>query len=170
MVANFVNQRPRLRLKARLLERVIDAVALIAIALTIGVVVWKWPSLPNRIAHHFDFAGKPDAWGGRWVLLFLPAVSIAMYILLTAVSRVPHRFNYAWEINEQNAERQYRIARSMLSMLKAEIAIMFFFITWAMIRSAQENSASLGKGFLPLVIGAICVTAMVHLVLAYRAR
>ncbi len=163
-------ERPRLRLKTRPPEHAINAVALLALAVTIGMVMLAWPALPNRVAHHFDFAGNPDAWGGRWVLIFLPAISVAMFVLLTFVARSPHRFNYAWAITEQNAERQYRIALSMLLMLKAEIAMVFGYMTWAIIRSARDNSASLGRGFLPLVVGAVFMTLVVHLVAAHRAR
>lgn len=163
-------ERPRLQLKRRPVELAIDVVALLVIAFNIVMVIRAWPTLPDRIAHHFDFAGNPDSWGGKWILIFLPAVSIILYAILTGVSRIPHRFNYLWEITPQNAERQYRIALSMLLMLKAEVATMFCYLTWVMIRSASENFATLGRLFLPVVVGAIFLTIVIHLVAASRAR
>ena len=170
MAPNSIAERPQLRLKLRPLERLIDAVALLAVASTIGMVMIAWPGLPDRIAHHFDFAGNPDAWGSRGVLAFLPAISAAMYALLTFVSRSPHRFNYAWAITEQNAERQYRIGRSMLLTLKAEVAILFAYMTWIMIRTASDNSESLGRAFIPIVVGSVLLTITTHLAAAFRAR
>jgi uncharacterized membrane protein len=159
-----------MRFKMRPSEHAINVVASFGVAATIAMVILAWRTLPDRIAHHFDFAGSPDAWGGPSVLLLLPAISVAMYAMLTFVAHSPHRFNYPWPITEQNAERQYRITLSMLLMLKAEIAIMFCYITWVIIRSANDNNASLGRAFLPFVVAAVFLTLLVHLAAAYRAR
>lgn len=162
--------RPQLKLNRRAADIAIEIVSLVAIAINIGLVLFNWSSLPDRIPHHFDFAGKPDAWGGKWVLLLLPAISFVMYAALTGVSRIPHRFNYIWQITQANAESQYRIALSMLSILKALVMTMFAYMTWATIRSAGGDSAGLGRLFLPVVLGSLLLTIVVHILASYRAR
>ncbi len=159
-----------MRLKKRPVDYAVEAVAILAIVATTSIIARSWGELPDLIPRHFDFAGNPDAWGRKSTLLFLPAVSMGLYIMLTVVSRAPHRFNYPWEITEQNAERQYRIALSMIQMLKAEVMMLFCYITWATIRSANLANMGLGSLFLPLVLGIVFTTIFIHVLAAARAR
>lgn len=53
--------------------------------------------LPERLATHWNFAGKPDGWSGRaeaaWML---PAVALALWGILWLLPRIdPRRANYA---------------------------------------------------------------------------
>ncbi len=162
--------RPVLRVPRSPLDYVAEVIALAGVVGCIVSVVGSWNALPEKIPHHFGFSGEPDAWGGKWVLVFLPAVAFVMYIGLTVLSRIPHRFNYWWAINEQNAAKQYRVAVSMVGWLKAEVVWMFAFITWTTIRVAMGKSEGLGAAFLPVVLGVVFGTVAVHLVLAYRRR
>lgn len=163
-------ERPRIKIERGVVDMVIDVIAIGAIAATIGLIAFHWSRLPERIPHHFDLAGKPDAWGGRWLLVILPVISILLCISLTAVSRIPHRFNYLWAITPENAESQYRIALSMLAILKVIIAIMFAYMTWITIRVSQESAPGLGLLFMPVFGGGILINIVVHLLAAYRAR
>jgi uncharacterized membrane protein len=162
--------RPRLNIERGPVDVIVEALSLLALAATVGLVAFHWSALPDRIPHHFDLAGRPDAWGGKWILLLLPAMSLILYTALTGVGRYPHRFNYVWPITPQNAAGQYRIAISMLAMLKVLIAILFAYVTWMTIRTATGESAGIGRMFLPLFLGAIFVTVFAHLVAAHRAR
>lgn len=162
--------RPRLTLDRRPTDIVIEVISLGALAINIGLILFNWPSLPDRIPHHFDFAGKPDAWGGKGVLFLLPAISLIIYIMLTGISRIPHRFNYIWEITPANAESQYRIALSLLAILKAIVMTMFAYIAWATIRSAHGHEAGLGPLFLLIVVGSIFATIITHLIAASQAK
>ena len=156
---------PVLRLEKRGPEIVIEAIAVLGLVMTVVLLIVSWSSTPEIIPHHFDFAGKPDSWGCRWVLVIMPIFSIALYVFLSAVSRFPHRFNYPWPITSANAERQYRIALSLMLVLKTEIVYLFGFITLNMMRSQ-----GLGPGFLPIVVATLLGTILVHLVVAHRAR
>jgi len=43
-------------------------------------------------------------------------------MLVTIVSRYPHTSNYPFPIIEANAERQYRLARELMSMMRVTLS------------------------------------------------
>lgn len=49
-----------------------------------GLAAWLWPGLPERIPMHFDFAGRPDGWVEKSVLVWfgLPALATAVSAVL----------------------------------------------------------------------------------------
>lgn len=160
----------RVKLKRTPLDVVIEGVPVFAMVATVALVATSLHSLPQRIPHHFNLVGIPDGWGSKSVLLFLPAISLVLYAALTAVSRRPDRFNFPWGITEQNVERQYRIALSLIARLKAEVMILFAYLTWGTIRVAEGRSSGLGGLLLPFVLVALLTTVAVHLLAAQRAR
>ena len=93
-----------------------------------------------------------------------------MYIGLTILNRYPHIFNYPVEITEQNAVRQYEIARSLLCALKAEIVWIFTYIEWRTIQVASDQAVGLSPLFLPILLVLIFGTIGLSLFRAYRAR
>ena len=48
------------------------------IAGQVGLALWLWPELPERIPTHFDAAGNPDGWGSRDVEWFLISALMAV--------------------------------------------------------------------------------------------
>jgi hypothetical protein len=55
-------------------------------------------------------------------------------------------------ITAENAERQYRLARQFLAVLKAELIWVFTLINWASIGVALERCNGLGIFFLPVFL------------------
>ncbi len=168
---NLSTQRPvgtRAPLSAG--EIVLEILAAGGCVLCVLIVALSWASLPETIPHHIDFSGKPNAWGTKKVLWLLPALALILYAGMTFVSRYPHRFNYLVPITEANAFRQYRIARGLLTWLKAEVVFLFAFLEWAIVRVAWGTTETLGALTIPVILALILATVVVHLVLAYRAR
>jgi uncharacterized membrane protein len=148
----------------------LDALAAIALFFHIGLVAYSWSSLPERIPHHFNAAGVPDRWGGRWILILLPAIALVLYAGLTVVAAVPRIWNWPIVITPENAARQYRIGRSLLGWLKVEIVWLFLVITWSMISVARGAAAGFDGWFVLVFVGAIFLTIAVHLVMVFRWR
>lgn len=142
--------RPRLDLPRSGLEIVLDLTSLIITVLIWVYLIYAWKELPNRIPTHFGFSGVPDAWGGKGSLLFLPIMGTGLYLLLTIIKRFPQSFNYLVTITEENAQRQYKNVRTMMSWLTVELAILFFFLEYQSVLAAQSGSSGLGVLFLPV--------------------
>ena len=115
-------KRPVLRFNRTRLEWNLEILTLIAVAAGFIIVFVSWSTLPERIPVHFGFDGLPNGWheGKGWIL-FLPVVDLAFYLMFLIVGRKPHLFNFAWEVNEKNAPRQYRLAVAFITVLKTEL-------------------------------------------------
>lgn len=142
----------------------------VAVVLAFVAPAWNWSALPREIPTHFTFSGEPDAWGNRGMLWMLPAITAVSFASLAFLARFPHIFNYLWKITEENAPRQYALARRLLFAMAAEVAWLFLYITWRMIRTAFGEVHGLGWAFLTIVLVVMAGTITVYLVNAARAR
>ncbi|WP_081838431.1 DUF1648 domain-containing protein [Thermogemmatispora carboxidivorans] len=162
--------RPVVRLPLSPLEIGIEVVALVSIALNIYLTVQAWGTLPARIPGHFNLAGQPDAYTNKADLLYYPIFSTIAYIFMTLLSRIPQFFNYPWAITEENAARQYRLARGLINWLKLLLIWILVYAEWLTIEVATKQATGPGAlGFIGLVLCMLLSTA-VYIVVARRAR
>jgi len=149
----------------------LELAALAALALGIWAVARAWPELPERIPMHFDLAGRPDGWGSRGTVLLLPGASLFLYLMLSAVQRIPARwYNYPVALTEENRARQYRLARDLILSLKAAVLGLFAHITYALVETALGRAAGLGPWLIPAWLVVIFGTVGLYLARALRAR
>lgn len=162
--------RPILPLPKTGADIALEMAAAILLAAFVVTVVAAWNTLPDRIPTHFNWQGEPDAFGGRANVLWLPAVALAQYLLLTVLSRMPHRLNFPWPITADNAARQYRLVQRFLAVLKTLLVALFFLLfleTWAV---ANGAAVVLGVFGLPLLMGPILLALAWYVWCARRAR
>lgn len=160
-----MNDRP-LPPPLRATELIYEIPALLGL---VFLAVWPaihWSSLPETVPTHFGFDGEPDGWGDKRSIWILPGIALALYLMLTAAMRFPHRFNYLWPITPENAARQYAFARRLISLLKIEIVWTFAFLTWRMTEIARGDAARLGAAFLPVMLIALLATVTWYLIKA----
>lgn len=56
--------------------------SLLLIAFAIGLSIWAYPQLPEKVASHWNFAGEVDGWSSRlFHAIFFPALLIGMYVM-----------------------------------------------------------------------------------------
>ena len=146
-----------------------EVVAVSGLLFHIALVTRAWISLPATIHVHYGFSGQPDAWGGKIELLELPAVSILLYLGLTVLARYPHKLNYPWAITERNAERQYRLAKSLVGAVKGLLVWLFTAISWQTIHVAMGQSGGLGGAFVAVILGVTGITVVIYVLLARSA-
>lgn len=148
----------------------LEVPAVVGIAALIVLPLLKWSSLPEKIPTHFGFSGEPDSWGAKWIIWLLPGIGLVLYGFLTIAVRFPHRFNYPWPINEENAQRQYALARTLIALIKIEVIWLFAFLAWRSIEIANGNATGLSAAFLPVVLVVLLGTVTWYLVRAQSAR
>jgi len=165
MTIGDIEQRPLPDLSRGPVEIIIEAIAFLGLVGVIVLIAVSWGNLPDRIPHHFDFSGRPDAWGGKWILVLMAAIPAVLYAMLSVFGRIPHRFNYLWPITAANAPQQYRIAVSLLRILKTEVMFLFGLLTLRIIQSQ-----GLGWAFVPIVIATFAMTIVSHLIAAFFRR
>lgn len=139
----------------------------------IGSVVYlamEWSNLPTTIAIHFNGKGEPDGWGSKWITVILPAISMLLYVLFAALSRIPHRYNYPVAITEQNAARQYLLSRKLLGWIGLESVMLCCYLQWAFLQSVKDSGDGLGLWSLPIILAVFLGTVAVYLVKAFRTK
>ena len=155
------------------MRRILGAVSVAALAFLawVTLVAFVGPHrLPGRIPARFDLAGKPVAWGTPRMLLLLPAVAGALYLLITWVSRYPSAFNFPVRVTPGNRPHLESIALNMSAWLKAELICLLTWIQTAMILSAWHGRSALSPALMPVAIGVIFATIGWHFAAMWRAR
>lgn len=163
-------KRPVLNIPLSPTEVFLEAFAAIGLVTILVLTYRYWPVVPSMIPTHFGVTGMADAWGGKETLLLLPTVSVLMYATMTLISRYPQLYNYPWPITGQNAEIQYRLARSFMVCSKTEIMWLFTFIQWKTVQTAAGKAEGLGTAFLPVFLVFIIGTLAIYLYRAYSLR
>lgn len=163
-------RQPKLEIPRSRTESILEFVSGGVFLCLIILLFQNWERIPDSIPTHFGGSGKPDDWGSKYTLLLLPSILVIIYSGFTVLSRYPHVYNYPWRITEENAERQYLLARTFLCWLKLEIILLFTFIEWTTIQVAFRYSEGLGLTFLPISLIVIFGTIGMYFWLAYKAR
>ncbi|MBT4501429.1 MAG: DUF1648 domain-containing protein [Gemmatimonadetes bacterium] len=169
-MAEKLKKRPVLHLPLTSTEKILEVVSGVGVLFIILVPIYYEPILPDAIPQHFGASGKADAWGGKGNLLVLPIVGIAMYALLTVISRYPQTWNLPFALTEENVERQYRSCRMLLSIIKVEIVWLFAYIGWRTIQTALGEVDGLGQMFLPVFLIVMTGTLVIYFYRAGQAR
>ena len=150
------------------LKVLFESAAIAGLVTHLGVAFHSWRTLPNIIPVHFGITGQPDKWESKGELWVLPALGLVIYVGLTILGRYAHKFNYPWEITPANAERQFQMARVVVSAVKALTMWLFAIITWQTVRVAMNQASGLGF-LIPAVIIVSTFTIVVYLWLGSRA-
>jgi len=154
------------------MRRSANAIGLLALV-TLFWMTQRALSGPDRLTGpvptHFDFAGRPNAWGSPAMLWLLPVIALAMFALLSVVGRLPMRLiNLPVAVTDENLPRIRSLLGDLLAALWAELACTFLLIQWAAIRAARYPQRLLPGWLLPLTVGVILLTTLSFVVAMRR--
>jgi uncharacterized membrane protein len=159
----MVVQRPKIKIKLTRLDIYLEIMSAVFLIVYFLILCLSWTKLPDIIPTHFDFAGKINGYGSKGTLFILMPVVVGLYILFTILVKFPHIYNYAVDITEENAERQYRLAVRLMRVMKMVIIAVFTYIQYAIVSSAAANKPKLGGWFLPVVLIAVFLPLICYL-------
>ena len=166
----FNQPRPRIRITVTPLEFILELISLLGLICAAGMLIKFWPDLPAVIPQHFASTGEVDAWGDPSSLYFLLGANFLLYIMMTAVRRFPHTFNYPVQITEDNAARQYQLAVLYISLLKTQVVWLFVYLQWQIIQVALGNSTGMGTWFVMVVLLALLLPILIYVLAARKNR
>lgn len=158
-----MEKRPKIKIRYSIYEIIIDLISIAAIIINVYLLLKHYKALPNVIPTHFSGAGAPDGYGSKNSILILAGINFIMYIFLTTLSRFPRIYNYLKPITKENAEYQYKCARQLIIIIKAEFAIIFTYVGWNSIKVALEKVSGLGIWFLPIILVVIFGTLAIYI-------
>jgi len=148
----------------------LDVASALVVVFTVAMVAMTWARIPAQIPTHFGIGGEPDDWGPRWLVALGPVLALAFHIGFGIIYKYPHRFNYAWRITAENAEGQYRLARSLIAWEKFWVVLIFAYISWAQVHVATGRMDELSPVVMLVLVGGVLLTSAITMVLMYRAR
>jgi len=81
------------------------------------------PSLPERVAVHYNFEGQADRWGSHIVYPIIACLGLLICIGLVLLQRIPHKHNYPVKITAENASELYQRSNELLGTVAIVISI-----------------------------------------------
>lgn len=152
------------------LERVLDYLAIFSIILLFVYTARHVGALPESIPVHFGINGEPDKWGGRGFVWLLPIVAVFIHILLLIPDKLPQYINYPVKITEENAQRQYLLARMFLKTLRPAILLVLFLLQRHTIKLSLGLLKSFAPFFIPVSLSLVFLPILLYFYLAWRAK
>jgi uncharacterized membrane protein len=159
-----MEKRPKLTIPPTPLDKTLDILAFLGLALIWVYVIYNYANLPDRITTHFNIKGEVNGHGSKNTLWLLPSIATIIIIGFSFMSRIPHQFNYMVKITPENALQQYTLALKMMRYLKIVILLIFTYIIYTIVQNAQQSKDGMSHWFLPL---SLCLTFLPTAVLIY---
>ncbi|MEQ8174199.1 MAG: DUF1648 domain-containing protein [Syntrophomonadaceae bacterium] len=170
MKSSYRKPRPVIKLPRTTLDNYLETVSVLGLFAMVYLLARYWTGLPSIVPTHFGAAGQPDGWGSKTSLFVNLGLGLFFYLGLTVLYRFPHIYNYLYTINEANAQVQYRLARSLVSGLKAGVILIFTYGEWATIQTALGQSTGLGPWFVFIVMVFSLGPILFYLYKSYQAE
>ena len=151
-------------------EKVADYFSVVLLVLLFIYTAKNFSVMPETVPTHFNIKGQADGWGSKWFIWFLPFVGVFTYGILLLAEKLPQFMNYPIKITEENAQRQFLLARMFLKTLKLALVLMFCLIQYAIIRMMLQNGDSLGIIIIFASISLVFIPIAFYFYLAVKAK
>ncbi|MGX8693020.1 MAG: DUF1648 domain-containing protein [Clostridia bacterium] len=106
-------------------QRVLGILSPVLLLGSILFILIRFPSLPERIPMHYNFAGEIDGYSGRLMLLIMPVIGLVMDGSIVLAGRFPKSWNTGTKITLFNRVRVYRLLRDLMAELRLAMALFF---------------------------------------------
>lgn len=151
--------RPQLLIEREGIDRFLDLLGVSALIFLIIYPLINYGQLPEEFPRHFT-DGKVDAYGPKPMVWLMPALGALLYLGLRYLTRIPHRFNYAVKITDENAHQQYKIGSRMIRAVNTMVVLLISFASYMSIEIALGRTQELSPYFdILFVTGLFAVVA-----------
>ncbi|MBL0309478.1 MAG: DUF1648 domain-containing protein [Bacteroidetes bacterium] len=147
-----MTERPKIILQLTTADKIFEIIGWLSVLAIWVLTIAAYSKLPDTIPSHYNAAGTVDGFGGKGTILILPLIATVLFIAMTMLNRFPHIFNYPSAITQDNALQQYTNATRMLRYLKLSLVLIFGFILFRTIQTANGQAEGLPLWFLPLAL------------------
>ncbi len=162
--------RPILKIKTKKSDYLLEAISALAVIALVALPFIYYHQLPDEIPTHFNVRGEADSFGSKILIWVFTMIGVILYLGLTYMNRIPHKFNYPVDINQENAYYQYKNAIKLIRTVKLFSVLVMLFITYKSITFGLEESDGLGVYFLPFFLLLIFGTLAVYVITAIRNK
>ena len=148
------------------IEAIVRSISIILVLATWAFVIYNFSTLPAQIPVHFDSAGQPDNYGRKEMIFILPVIGTALIFWISGFSGALKYLNIPMQETKWFISTQY--SRQLMNSLGLVLAIIFFILVLKTHEVAEDNSKTLGKWFLPLVLVLIFTPTVFFLIKSRR--
>jgi len=147
--------RSGLGLAATALEQRVELLTRLLLLLLAILSGWGLFFLPGTIPIHYSLSGSihPDLSGSKWILVLFFLLALALYGLLSLLSRWLYALHRPFLTAPQRAEHHYRLGRLLLAGLKLCLSALLAYLSWMFIQGAISGlNGWIFIGFLCLAV------------------
>lgn len=132
--------------------------SLVFLAILIAIInlvyaAYSFANLPATIPIHFGIDGKPNGWGEKYSIFFIPLINLALVGFMASVRKNPFSYlNLPIKSSNNNLEERMNLGRQLLDLVSICISTLFFFIELDIVKSSQNPLSSNGIFFIILGI------------------
>jgi len=162
---------PNIRVPRTIIDKVLEAIALFFLIMIWVTVAILYSKLPNIIPIHFNAAGEPNDWGGKFHLFILAGIATFTMVLVGLSAYFPLRsINMRITLTEQNLIPQTVLASRFLRALNILVGLLFIFIVCSMSESVLPVKNGLFMILSVIVVSFISLCCIIYYILARRIR
>ena len=156
------------RLEYTGLEKMLMAVSIALLAVTMVRLGLNYGSLPAEIPTHFDFEGKVDGSDGKGSLLILAGVDVACTLLMLVCGHFPGAINVPVSMLKRPAEDIIHGTRVYVYLTTILMVAMFWYFIEGMILVAKGVWMALPFFGFWAFLGLICIITAVYFYWLWR--
>lgn len=156
-------QRPPPVVEPSIADRFLEAASWIIMTALWIFMIAEMKKLPEIIPSHFTVNGEIDDYSDKATLWLLPSIGTVLFLGLTWLNRFPQIFNYPVKITAENAVKQYKMATRLIRILKLTLLIVFFMISFMIIKSAKGELIQPVKLLVPAILFMTLVPVGIYL-------
>ena len=134
------------------MRKVLEAIALLALAAMFAMLALYSDMLPARIPIHWDAAGTPDRWGARETIWIFPAIGAVIYVGLSAAALVKRAAHDA---------EQHKLIGQMIAAIKVVTMVSFAVVSRGKLEAALGHPRSF-TGMLALLMAALMAAGLMY--------
>ncbi len=163
-----MNKRLKIKPQGDNIPKALDIILILSLAAALLLPVYYYQLLPDSIPTHFNLRGSVDSYGSKATILLIPVLLIVMATAIRLLQNYPHIFSYPFEITEQNAEYQYKMAQRFIAVINICVVLLMMGIEIIIIRSALGNYSSMDIVFVLSFVALVFVAMIIYFIKAKK--
>ena len=97
-----LGNRPKIKIYLSRVDKFLEVAGIVLLIIIWILTILNYCESSIAVPIHFNLSGKPDGYGDRLTLLFIPIIPTVIYFAFTKMNKYPHLFNYTGTITEHN--------------------------------------------------------------------
>lgn len=151
----MLKERPVIKIPKEKLDWAFDIITFLCVGWLWMYCIISYSALPDNIPVHYNELGFPNSYGSKDTIWLIPSIVTVVVVALFFLNKYPHLFNYAVNITEENALKQYRLSNRLLRVISMNVAAMFSYIVYKEVDGAKTGFSQLDWWFIPLLMASL---------------